>query len=130
LKYFYVICPVGADANFLVKRSALEDVSAECGLTPFFPLDHHHEFSIETVSRDIKLAAFVLADLSLERPSCYFELGMAEVLGARVLLIAAAGTPIHQVGSFGEVTFYSDMAQYRSTVFAMLASYLAAQGGH
>lgn len=129
MKYFYVICPVGADANFVAKKSVLQHLGAEYGLEPFFPLEHHSEFFIETVSHDLKLAAFVLADLSLERPSCYFELGIAEALGARVLLIAAAGTPIHQAGGLCEVTFYSDMTQYSSIVSTMLASYHAATAG-
>jgi hypothetical protein len=57
-------------------------------------------------------AEFVLADLSLERPSCYFELGLAEAANA-FFLVAAAGTPIHQVGNAGKVVFYSDMVQAR-----------------
>jgi hypothetical protein len=35
------------------------------------------------------LAVFVLADLSLERPSCYFELGLAQAVRAHVFVIAA-----------------------------------------
>jgi hypothetical protein len=125
MKYFDVICPVGADPRFAAKRSVLEELGIEWGHEPFFPLERHREFSIGVTTRDMQRAEFVLADLSLERPSCYFELGLAEAANARVFLVAAAGTPIHQVGNANKVVFYSDMMQYRSEVSEILALHSA-----
>jgi hypothetical protein len=47
------------------------------GIEPFFPFECHSEFSVPATANKMLLAVFVLADLSLERPSCYFELGLA-----------------------------------------------------
>jgi hypothetical protein len=120
MKYFYVICPVGADPRFAAKKAVLEKLCDEWGYEPFFPLERHREFSVGVTTRDMQRAEFVLTDLSLERPSCYFELELAEAANARVFLVAAAGTPIHQVGNAGSVVFYSDMVQYRSAVSQIL----------
>jgi len=123
LKYFYVICPVSADPDFADKRAMLQELGTETGVAPFFPLERHSQFYIEAVSRDMKLAAFVVADLSFERPSCYFELGVAEAVGATVFLVATTGTPIHQVGEPREIAWYEDTAGYRSIISGMIASY-------
>jgi hypothetical protein len=47
------------------------------GIEPFFPFERHSEFSVLATANKMLLAVFVLADLSLERPSCYFDLGLA-----------------------------------------------------
>jgi hypothetical protein len=125
MRYFYIICPVGADPRFSAKKSVLEELGIEWGHEPFFPLERHREFSIGVTMRDMQRAEFVLADLSLERPSCYFELGLAEAANARVFLVANAGTTIHQIGNADNVVFYSDMMQYRSGVSQILALHSA-----
>ena len=121
MKHFYVICPVGADPSFMEKRAILKELAFAYKTEPFFPLDHRREFSIEDATKEMKLADFVLADLSLERPSCYFELGVAQAVGARVFLIAAAGTVIHQTGSQCNLVLYSNLSQYRLEVSRILA---------
>jgi hypothetical protein len=120
LKYFYVICPVGTDPDFATKRSALEALGSERAIEPFFPLERGVGFSIDTVSLDMGLAEFVLADLSFERPSCYFELGLAKAGRVKVALIAAKGTAIHQVGDHARVGFYRDFEEYCSLVSTIL----------
>jgi hypothetical protein len=90
MSYFYVICPVGADPDFRPKADIVRDLCEAYSLQAFFPLERRSELSIDQACSDMKRAAFVLADLSLERPSCYFELGIAETLGVRVFLIAAS----------------------------------------
>src|SRR5437879_4128964 len=95
---FYVIGPIGRDVEFRAKSQILKSVGASHGCVPFFPLEQHSGFSIMDAQTDFRNAKFVLADLSYERPSCYFELGLAQALGARVVIIAETGTLIHQVG--------------------------------
>jgi len=121
MRYFYIVCPVGADPEFSAKRSVMQELGLEWGQQPFFPLERHQEFSMSVTMRDMQRAEFVLVDLSLERPSCYFELGLAEAANAHVFLVAASGTPIHQIGNANNVVFYSDMIQYRSEVSQILA---------
>lgn len=129
MSYFYVICPVGVDPSFPEKRSVLKELGEAHGTEPFFPLEHHSEFSVRSTANDMRDAEFVLADLSLERPSCYFELGVAQALGADVVLIAVTGTPVHQVGDTRPVSFYSDLVQYRFQVSQILGSRLALPRG-
>lgn len=121
--YFYVICPVGSDATFPQKKLILEEVGHNHELAPFFPLEHlehRQEFLNSVALARMRAATFVLADLSLERPSCYFELGLAQAAGAAVRIIATLGTPIHQVGEGHQVAYYSGLEEYRSCVNRVL----------
>jgi nucleoside 2-deoxyribosyltransferase len=61
-------------------------------------------------------ADIVLADLSFERPSCYFEVGFAQALGKRVALIATDGTAIHQVIGRDALIFYNTISDYENAV--------------
>jgi nucleoside 2-deoxyribosyltransferase len=58
----------------------------------------------------------VLADLSLERPSCYYELGLAEALGKPVYLIAKKNTDIHQTASRRLVRYFDNEDEYKVLV--------------
>jgi hypothetical protein len=124
--YFYVICPVGADSGFTAKKEILESSAREYGLEPFFPLEKHRGLSVREAKSDMEAAEFVLADLSFERPSCYFEIGLAQAAGLPISLIAATGTRIHQVGDSGEsdVTFYSGLEEYHSAVCRVMANHV------
>lgn len=125
MRYFYVICPVGADPDFAEKKRILENLACECGMDPFFPLERHRRFSLREVKADTQGAEFALADLSFERPSCYFELGLAQATSVPISLLAATGTPIHQVGDAREadVAFYSNLDEYRTAASRILARY-------
>jgi len=122
VNYFYVISPVGGDPDFPAKRRVLKQLGCGRDCTPFFPLDHHKNFSIDTARFDLQKATFVLADLSHERPSCYFELGLAEATGSTVVIIAATGTRIHQVGDVDSIYWYSDLEEYRRIIAEVLTT--------
>jgi hypothetical protein len=64
----------------------------------------------------------IIADLALERPSCYFEVGLAQSAGLRVDLIAPTGTPIHQVAGRQRVHRYSSPREYEALVHRLVAS--------
>jgi guanylate kinase len=49
----------------------------------------------EMVHANIRLAEYVVADLTHERPNVYYEVGYANALGKPILLIAEAKTTIH-----------------------------------
>jgi nucleoside 2-deoxyribosyltransferase len=114
MKYFYVICPVGSDRFFSRKRTILQHAGYKKRLVPFFPLEHRHQFSLKETLRDIDRAQFVVADLSFERPSCYFELGLVQAVGKRTYILAKKGTRIHQSAEkFAALTlFYSTLQDY------------------
>jgi len=53
------------------------------------------------VLNHIKLAEYILADLTFERPNCYYEIGYAHALNKKVILTARKPTKVH----FDIVTF-------------------------
>lgn len=120
--YFYVIMPVGADQQFADKRSILQRAADKVGLTPHFPFDRtsNMTFDKEKTLSVIRDSDFVLADLSMERPSCYFELGLAQALGKDVYLIAQQDTDIHQAHGRGLTRFYKGLSGYEQVISSVL----------
>jgi nucleoside 2-deoxyribosyltransferase len=120
--YFYVIMPVGADREFEDKRSILQKLADKEGVTPYFPFDRMSKvtFDMETTLSKIRKSHFVLADLSMERPSCYFELGLAQAVGKDVYLIAQQNTDIHQAHGRGLTRFYEGLSDYEQIVLSVL----------
>ena len=112
MTYIYFIMPVGSDPQYQRKRELLRRVSKDTGHNFFFPLEHQNNFSLDDTRTHLTNASLVIVDLSLERPSCYFELGMALALGAPVCLIAATGTVLHQTAASKPVLFFSDLLEY------------------
>jgi len=51
--------------------------------------EHALEDLVSRIKKEIKSAVFVVADLTDERPSCYFEAGYAEALGRPVIYVAS-----------------------------------------
>lgn len=49
----------------------------------------------ENIHNNIRLAEYVVADLTDERPNVYYEVGYAQALGKPILLVAKAETNIH-----------------------------------
>jgi nucleoside 2-deoxyribosyltransferase len=119
---FYVIMPVGADKQFADKKSILQDVAQKKGLAPYFPFDRTDKatFDINGTLSVLKDSDFVLADLSMARPSCYFELGLAQALGKYVYLIAEEGTDIHQAHGRSLAHFYRGLKSYEQVISKVL----------
>lgn len=108
----YVIMPVGSDPAYERRRAAIERVTAGLGLATLLPADRLHAdvpFDLDHARRDLRRARVVVADLTLERPSCYYEVGLAQALSRRVVLIAERGTPIHQAHDRDKVIFYDSL---------------------
>jgi hypothetical protein len=107
----FVIMPVGSDPNYLSRRSRIAATVRALGMEPYFPLDHreHNEvFDPATIRFEMQRATVAVADLTLERPSCYFELGIAQGVGLPTVIMAESGTPIHQTADRDQVAFYAD----------------------
>jgi hypothetical protein len=120
--YFYVIMPVGSDKQFTEKKCIIQKVAQEKNQLPYFPFDRTSAFSFDihsTLSR-MEDAQFVMADLSMERPSCYFELGLAQALGKDVYLIAEHNTDIHQSHGRNLTRFYKNLQHYEQVISAVL----------
>lgn len=60
------------------------------------------------VLNHIKLAEFIIADLTFERPNCYYEIGYAHALNKKVILTAYEGTKIHfDISTFPMISYRS-----------------------
>jgi hypothetical protein len=108
----YVIMPVGSDPDAGPRRERIIAATDALGLDAYFPLDHRthgDDFDPATLRFEMRRAAVALADLSLERPSCYYELGVALGVGVPTVVVAATGTPIHQTADRGSVAFYDSL---------------------
>ena len=120
---FYVITPVGSDAQFAEKKSIVEKLGRINGLRPYFPFDiaGKTNFDINSTLTQLSKSGFVLADLSKERPSCYFEVGLAQAIGKDVYIIAERGTDIHQAHGRNLARFYHDILSYEQVISNVLS---------
>lgn len=50
---------------------------------------------VDAIQRQIKQSYFLIADLSFERPNCYYEVGYAQALGKPVFLCKTDGAEVH-----------------------------------
>ena len=114
--------PVASDPEYQMKRSIIEAVAADCGLATFFPLDVGSDFNLDETLTDLRESDLVIADLSNERPSCYYELGLAEALRKTVLVIAVVGTSIHQLADRKSVVYYDGIAALRDCLTEAVVS--------
>jgi nucleoside 2-deoxyribosyltransferase len=114
----YFIMPVGSDPMYRERREALRHILRGRGKIGHFPLEHNEntELNLDSIIADMNSADQVVADLALERPSCYFEVGLAQALGKRVRLIAPIGTDVHQVGERELVERYDCFDEYKSII--------------
>ena len=119
---FYVIMPVGSDRLFTEKRTIIQSAAKSEHFIAYFPLDERRDkpFDLYSTLQDMRDSQFVIADLSLERPSCYFELGLAQAMGKPTFLVAEEGTPIHQANGRSQIMFYRDLEDYRRVISRIL----------
>lgn len=54
------------------------------------------------------------------KPSCYFELGLAQAIGKDVYLIAKHGTNIHQAHGRNMTRFYTNLQNYEQIICQVL----------
>lgn len=117
----YYISPVGSDPEYLAKREALRLISANNNCEIFFPLESQIKFSYDEILHDLKSSKSAIVDLSFERPSCYFELGIARASEIAIQIIAGTGTKIHQTGIKNQsVLYYSNVSEYSEIISSIL----------
>lgn len=118
----YLIMPVGSDPDFIAKRAVLERLLSVAGAVGHFPLARERSGSTaaDRAVAEMKTARVVIGDLALERPSCYFEVGLAQGAGVEVSLIAPEGTQLHQVEGRERVAFYQGMDGYEALMRTLI----------
>jgi len=111
--YLYAIMPISSDTEFSIKKEIIKRTSNKLGVEVHFPFETIKDYSSNVFS-EISGACFVFADLSFERPSCYYELGVAQALEKEPFIVACVGTTIHQTQ--GDVHYYNNLLQYEELV--------------
>ena len=115
--YFQVIIPIGSNPTANETQELVKNIAKKSAVKP----QEGPVFNLQATLQVFKDAAFVLADLSLERPSCYYELGLAEALGKPVYLIAIEKTDIHQTVSRRLVQYYKNTDEYSNLVASIIS---------
>lgn len=124
----YSVMPVASDPDHVLRRATVGLAARTLGMDVYFPLDHrqHHEdFEVATIRNEIERCAVAVVDLTLERPSCYYELGMVQGVGVDTILVAEAGTQIHQTAGRKSVAFYESFEELRDNLVQLLRPYSA-----
>lgn len=103
--------PFGSDPQAKLKQRIICEVGQKHLFHAHFPVYDKSipAFNLVLTIGDLERSAFVLADLSLQRPSCYYELGIAETIGKKTYVIAEEGTDIHQTTNRSSARFYQDL---------------------
>lgn len=116
MKIFY-IAPHYFDSDFDSKFKSIEEIAEKFHFEILKGIKSSEgEFDRKKTMELYNNADYFIADLSFERPSCYYEVGYIQGLKKNVYLIAMKNTPIHQVK--GEVEFYSSINEYREMIIS------------
>lgn len=77
-------------------KVGIKDVFNEFGVDAVTADEIEHEGVItERILSEIETSEFLIADLTHERPNVYYEIGHADALKKRVILVRKKGTKIH-----------------------------------
>jgi nucleoside 2-deoxyribosyltransferase len=122
-----MIMPVESDPKFSSKKAIINGIAVRRGLKVEFPTEWQQaslegqaqSFNVARGLAELGSADFIIADLSLERPSCYYELGLAQSLGKQVFLVAEEGTTIHQAAGRSDTRYYRGLDEYRDVIHSI-----------
>lgn len=93
-------------------QATIKAVASDCGMRAGIANNFSdNEMIITKIVENIKKAELIIADLSYERPNCYFELGYAMALKKDIIIIAKEETTIHFDVQGYEVINYKDIIE-------------------
>lgn len=127
MKSLFLIAPYYVDPFYVKKKSILDDLckSFSIKLQIAEDLKTGNSLNAEDTIRLLKKSDFFIADLSFERPSCYYEVGYLQALNKKVNLISTANTSLHQLLRNDSLLTYSDLDSYKTLVENILKAELA-----
>jgi nucleoside 2-deoxyribosyltransferase len=117
----FIIIPQYLDPTFDTKKAILIRSADKYEIKIFFGYNTGNENDINESINLLENADFVVADLSLARPSCYYEVGFAQSKNKQIYLMASIGTEIHQVKSKNEILFYKSLDEYEKLIDILLS---------
>ena len=113
--YLFVIMPMNETEPLLEDTfDAIKTVSKNLKLNAERIDEVPSKIIIEKILSSIRIAEFVVADLTFERPNCYYEIGYAHALGKNIILIAKENTEIHFDLKGHQVLFYKNATQLKT----------------
>ena len=88
----------------------------------------HTRTITDVIVSAINNARFVIADLTEEKPNCYYEVGYAHAIGKPVIILAKEGTPRHFDLAAHKWTYWDDYKDLKPKIEKELSGVLAELG--
>lgn len=114
----FVIMPIGGMDSAPEKIRIVQSAARRrnwCAHLPSYDPNAPAFDLVETI-REMRSSSLILADLSGERPSCYYEIGLSEAHHLPVFAVAEQGTLIHQTSIRNEVRSYGNLGEFAHLV--------------
>lgn len=123
MKKLFLITPYSSDPDFEQKKEIVARLAAEHNLVLLMPGTEElgTQKGIEQTLKMMQEADFAIADLSYERPSCYYEVGYLQGLGKPVYIIAKSSTLIHLIN--GKLHGYNNIIDYKCIISEILNAF-------
>ncbi|GAB3636710.1 hypothetical protein GCM10027422_23000 [Hymenobacter arcticus] len=114
----FIVSPYNIDSLYTEKKRIIEIlcekysvnfVRAEDGVTG-------RSLNAEETALLLQQCDCAIADLSYERPSCYYEVGYLQAIRKPVYLTSDTNTALHQALEIENVLLYSGLNEYRKII--------------
>jgi nucleoside 2-deoxyribosyltransferase len=76
--------------------------------------DYSGKLIYNKIKQNIEKAEIIVADLTFERPNCYYEVGYAHAMDKTVILTARVGTRLHFDLGGHQVIFYDSFTKLQT----------------